>query len=274
LFKVLKTHVPLADHPPELQAVLGYEFFKVDQETGKMRELNEIFGPEAERDFWLPLDDLAHDMCHLLQLMERGERRLEIRPSSPEAAVYLAVTTSDVRDEREAIKRELEQQGYRVLPTRPLPLSVDETHAAVRADLAECRMSIHIVGKPYGLIPEGATESLCEIQNELAIERGARGPFSRLVWIPPGLAIEDARQARALEQIRNDARILQGADVLETPFEDLRTLVSARLRAGVEPPAVQAETTPRVVGSPVLIHDIRDLRPSRPGPTSSSGISR
>ena len=46
IFKVLKTPVPLARlHPAELQSLLGYEFFKDDPATGKMRELDEIFGP-------------------------------------------------------------------------------------------------------------------------------------------------------------------------------------------------------------------------------------
>ena len=49
LFKVLKTQVPLGEHPPELQSVLGYEFFKIEPETGNARELDEIFGPEASR---------------------------------------------------------------------------------------------------------------------------------------------------------------------------------------------------------------------------------
>ena len=70
LFKVLKTPVPLEEHPPELQTLLGYEFFRTDPATGKVRELNEIFGPEAERDFWLRLDDLAHDVCRLLEVLE------------------------------------------------------------------------------------------------------------------------------------------------------------------------------------------------------------
>ena len=56
-------------------------------------------------------------------------------------------------------------------------------------------MSIHMVGRTYGLIPEGGTVSLCEIQNELAIERSQAGSFPRLVWIPPGL--EDRRRAAA-----------------------------------------------------------------------------
>jgi hypothetical protein len=65
IFKVLKTPVPLDKHPAELQPVLGYEFFKTDPDSGRVRELNEIFGPEAQRDFWLKLDDLAHDICDL-----------------------------------------------------------------------------------------------------------------------------------------------------------------------------------------------------------------
>ena len=69
IFKVLKTPVDRELHPPELQSLLGYEFFKEDPATGKMRELDEIFGPDAEKDFWLKLDDLAHDICDLLKLL-------------------------------------------------------------------------------------------------------------------------------------------------------------------------------------------------------------
>ena len=265
VFKVLKTQVPLDQHPPELRSVLGYEFFKIDQDTGKPRELNEIFGPEAERDFWIKLDDLAHDMCNLLQTLERDGRASEM-PPLPQAAgsVYLAFTTSDAKDEREALKRELEQHGFKVLPDRPLPETEQEVEAAVRADLAACRMSIHIVGRTYGVIPEGATLSLCEIQNELAIARGAAGGFSRLVWIEPGLVIDDERQRQAIERLRNDPRLIKGADVLEKPFEDLRTLVSARLRqdepstsTGPVAKADQAAAAPLCL---YLIHDQRDTQ--------------
>ena len=58
VFKVLKTQVPLEQHPPELQPFLGYEFYKIDPETGRVREL-----PQAEQEFLLKLDDLANDLC-------------------------------------------------------------------------------------------------------------------------------------------------------------------------------------------------------------------
>ena len=69
IFKVLKTPVPLELHPPKLGSMLGYQFFNIDPDTGRVRELDEVFGPEAQRDFWMRLDDLAHDVCCLLEML-------------------------------------------------------------------------------------------------------------------------------------------------------------------------------------------------------------
>src|SRR4029453_18493798 len=125
------------------------------------------FGPEAEKDFWLKLDDLAHDMCGLLEMLDNPQPKAD----ASDDAVYLAETTSDLREQREAIKRDLQQHGHRVLPTRALPPSASEVTAAMREDLVHCRMSIHMIGRTYSLVPEGAVASLLEIQNGLAIER-------------------------------------------------------------------------------------------------------
>jgi hypothetical protein len=67
LFKIMKNPVPFDQLPPQLQPTLGYEFFKTDFETGKVREFNEIFGKASEADFWIRLDDLAHDIVRVLE---------------------------------------------------------------------------------------------------------------------------------------------------------------------------------------------------------------
>jgi hypothetical protein len=256
IFKVLKTPVPLEHHPPELQSLLGYEFFKVDPDTGRCRELDEIFGPEAEKDFWLKLDDLAHDMCGLLEMLDTPAL-----PAAPaNAAVFLADTTGDLREQHEAIKRDLQQHDHVVLPARALPLSAPELTVAVREDLARCRMSIHMIGKTYSLVPEGGMQSLLEIQNELAIERAKTGSFSRLVWIPPGVQVNDERQRKVVEQLRMDQRIDKGADLLETPLEDLRTVIATWLKRDQAPPQRAASGPTTVSTSPHLyfIYDTRD----------------
>lgn len=250
IFKVLKTPVPREKHPPEVQSLLGYEFFKVDPLSGRVRELDEIFGAEAERDFWLKLDDLAHDMCRLLEALHAPADAAQ----NTRGAVFLAETTSDLKDRREAIKRDLQQHGYTVFPDRPLPLAALDATEAAREDLTRCRMSIHMIGRFYSLVPEGGVLSLVEMQNELAIERAQHGSFSRLVWIPPGLQVTDARQHGVLDALRADSRMGADADLLETPLEDLRTAINTWLDREEEPASAEAPTSPHVY----LMYDARD----------------
>jgi hypothetical protein len=255
IFKVLKTPVPLHQHPAPLQPLLGYEFFTVDPDTGRVRELDEIFGEDAERDFWLKLGDLAHDMCELLQLLDDPAAATV----TPKGSVFLAETTTDLREQRDAIKRDLQQHGYLVLPAQPLPLTAAEAMAAIRRDLAASRMSIHLVGRNYSLVPEGGVESLLELQNDLAINRGQQGSFSRLVWIPRTLKVEDERQLAVIQRLRMDGRIQEGADLIEGTLQDLRTSIEAELRPRVEPPAPRPGAT-----QVYLLYDSRDTEVAVP----------
>ena len=120
-----------------------------------------------------------------------------------------------------------------MLPTQALPLLAPDLKTALRRDLARCRMSIQLVGKNYSFVPEGGTEScLRDPKTNCAIERGEKGGFSRLLWIPPGLQVDDARQRKFIEQLRMDPRIHEGADLLETILEDLQTVIQDRLKRG------------------------------------------
>jgi hypothetical protein len=258
LFKVLKTPVPLGEHPPQLQPLLGYEFFRTDPSTGKVRELNEIFGPEAERDFWLRLDDLAHDVCRLLEALEDQTDNAAGTADANDTAIFLAETTADLREPREVIKRDLAQHGYTVLPARPLPLAAAELEAAVRADLARCRMSIHMVGRNYSLVPEGAVKSVLELQDDLANEVASAGRLMRLVWLPLGLQVLDDRQKAFVERLRLAPRLHQGADLLETSLEDLKTLVTERLTRQQKPASPAGTAASDAKRRLYLIYDQRD----------------
>lgn len=264
IFKVLKTPVALEKLPPGLQAVLGYEFFKVDPDSGRIRELNEIFGPEAQRDFWLKLDDLAHDICLLLEKLENPHEAINAGPAGPE--VYLAETTSDLREQRETLRRDLLQHGYVVHPARPLPCVASELRAAVAKDLEKCQLSVMLLGRNYSSVPEGCRESQLEIQNQLSIERADQGGFSRLLWISPGLQVEDDRQIQFIERLRLDPGMMEGADLLETQFEEFRTEILEKLKRPPAPapaPAPEAHPTAQVATgtqhrSLYFIHDQRD----------------
>jgi hypothetical protein len=269
IFKVLKTPVPVPAHPPELQPLLGYEFFRIDPETGKVRELDEVFGESAQREFWMRLDDLAHEMCALLE--ELAPQAPTAAEAAPRFSVFLAETTSDLREQREILRRDLQQHGYIVLPDRPLPYETGDVQAAVREALKGCRMSVHLFGGKYGLVPEGGVQSLLELQNELAMERARDGRFCRLLWIPPNVEVVDDRQRAVLDRLRNDPRLEEGADLLETFLEDFRTLIHTRLEAAAAPPEMPAAAPAPApaaaagqVSSVYAIYDQRDADPARP----------
>ncbi len=242
IFKVLKTPVPIEATPPELQSLLGYEFFKVDPDTGRIHELDEVFGSEAQREFWIRLDDLAHDICCMLEVLE-----------GPTTAV--GAVDSIAAPCRFSLPRPLPTFGSSAKPSSetfsnmdtpyfPLALSrmvESELKAILRSDLARCRMSIHLVGRSYSFVPEASCSISAGDSERSAIERGDQGDFSRLLWIPPGLQVKDERQRRVIEQFRMDPRIQKGADLLETPLEDLKTVIQERLKRITVPAAAASK---------------------------------
>jgi hypothetical protein len=240
LFKVLKTWVPLDRQPAEVHDLLGYEFFRRDSVSGKVRELNRVFGEEAECEFWMKLDDLAYDIAEVLDGLEGDQPPV---PTPKGGTVYLAETTMDLKAEHESIRRELQEHGCDVLPASPLPVVESDLRAAVAEQLDRCQLSIHMVGTHLSFVPEGGVESLIEVQNDLAIERASKGGFSRLVWIPSGLQVEDERQRKLVEQLRMNPRMDAKSDLIETSLEGLRTVIQDRLRSG-EKTAPQRDAQP------------------------------
>jgi len=263
IFKVVKSPVPQEQHPAMLREILGYEFFAIDPETGETRELDPYAGGGVDRRYWAQVEDLA---CDIFQAVERPASGTLPAARAGGETIYLAETTPDLREERELIRRELRQRGYRVLPERPLPSAADELEARVREDLARCELSIHPIGRSYGEVPEGAVESLVALQNELAIERGTEGGFSRLIWMPRGLKTADERQRQLIDRLYRDSRIEVGSDLLETSLEPLKGTIFATLAAARgrhrEPggPAGSEQELPRVF----LVCDQRDAAAIEP----------
>jgi hypothetical protein len=237
IFKVVKTPIPREQHPAELAPLLGYEFFQVEPETGRPRELSLDFGPEAERRFLARVDDLAYDLCQLLGLLRNGRAAGGTpAPPAPRATVYLAETSFDLRDEREAVQRDLQRGGYTILPDRPLPLVHDELAAFVAGQVARSTLSVHLVGKSYGIVPDGGSDSMVALQNQVAARRGHEAGLPRLIWLPPGLTVEEERQKAFVERLRTDPDVAPGTELLETPIEDLKSAIHGRLSPPPKPP--------------------------------------
>jgi len=228
IFKVEKIHVALDKHPSELQGMTGYQFYYMDDHRAR-----ELSAESAHAiDYWQRIDDVAMDIAGLLQAMKSGGAGPDVQVFQAPAGdtVYLAETSSDLSPQRDNIKRELQERGHQVMPDRPLPLNGPELQDAVRNYLQTSKLSIHLIGANYGVIPEAADRSVVCLQNDLAAERSRGNSFARLIWLPEGLESREDRQRQFIEYLKCDATAQQGADVLQTSIEELKTYIQDKLR--------------------------------------------
>jgi|GEM_PF-161607 len=263
IFKVLKTPVDQeflaqSEVGELLGGTLGYEFYEMEKITGKPREFSMDFTRSGYPQFWARLDDLAYDIYTQLE----KQRRYDKLPSGAaptalpdQSCVYLAETTPDLEYQRDRVRRELEQRGYTVLPDQRLPDEERALREAVGAYLERCRLSVHLIGDLYGTVPDGTDRSVVEIQNEMAAERGTRAESSRVIWMPIGLQPHDERQREFVERLKMGAAMQRGDELLQTPLDDLTTVILHKLSsvAGkASPPAGEQQ--------PVRIYLICDRR--------------
>jgi hypothetical protein len=144
---------------------------------------------------------------------------------APRATIYLAETTTDLREAREDVRRDLVRRGFAVLPGRELSPDVGNFKEHARDLLKRCTMSVHLIGTRYGAIPEGETESREALEAALAAERCAQAGFLRVLWLPARLKAQDARQQALIDFKRTDAAAQHGTELLENSIEDLKTFL-------------------------------------------------
>ncbi len=258
IFKVVKTFVPRKEHPPELQNVLGYEFYQLDPSSGRPHEFLLDMGPEAAKNYWSKLEDLAYDIHGLLKKVPHKDSLLAVQGSGSGPVVYLAESTSDVSVERDRIRRELVGRGCTVFPRVSLPLQVEALERDVSEALEGASMFIQILGERFGIVPEGDERSISRMQYDIAA-KVSRPDFSRVSWSASGLQPQDERQKAFLTHIRNSLSSRGEDEYLETSIEELRNFLLQRLLNPGVRKSVPEKDGPRLV---YLICDRKDIEAS------------
>lgn len=262
VFKVFKTPLSLAEQPPRLRELIGYEMYQIDTDSGEVREYTDYFSTEAERQYWMKMVDLAYDIFDTLVLLRGGEKS-EIKNIYKRKTIYLAETGHDLSVQRNIIKRELQRHGYIVLPNQTLPGTASELEKMVRRDVEDSSLSIHLIGSAYGEIPDGADRSIVDLQNRYAAEKSqkvGKNQFSRLIWISPTLSNASERQKAFIDNIKRDVDAQEGAEILQTPLEDFKNIVREELMDTHEKKALD-ETGGKSI---YLVHDRIDHQDVKP----------
>lgn len=245
ILKVIKTAVPYNAHPREIADTLGYEFYIIDPQTGRAKELSQKVTSELEHIYWAKLDDIAYDICRLLEKVKyTGEGGVITREEpAGQLTVYLAETGSDLKEQHDMIKRELLEMGYRVAPDSRMPFVDSEFRESVARALDQSVLSIHLVGGSYGMVPEGSKSSILALQNELAAEKSKTADLHRLIWLLPDSHPDDDCQEQFIQRLRTDDDAQLGADLFETSIEDFRYAIRDKLKE-LESAAAAAKDIP------------------------------
>jgi len=254
IVKVVKLPVNREDLAHYLQSTLDGEFYRVEPETDLPVTVDPTISPT---DFDRALNRFCAGIKNLIE-------HLKIcRPDSKRnKTVYLAADSSDRGADRKNIKSELKQHGYSVLPTAELKGTASEIEKEGREQLRGAKLSVHLIGSFYGLIPAGGRgRSLERLQHDLAMERNADPDFKRLVWMPGELAVDEGetQQQEFIRYLREDHAVQGGAELLFGKLEDVKT----RIHELLEREPAQAKDG-RDKASVYLVYDRTDYDDVKP----------
>ncbi|HYO12425.1 MAG TPA: TIR domain-containing protein [Thermoanaerobaculia bacterium] len=227
IFKVVKTGIPHEQHPAPVRDSLSYVFFRVDPDSGRLREFRPR-SPSTAEDFVAQLDDLAFDLYRQISEMSQPATGSQAGEEG-RLTVYLAHTTYALQQQRDEIRRELLEHGYRVLPDCDLPLTRDELVAKVEDALDQCDLAIHLIGGAYGLVPEGSQSSVLELQEQLSAAR-TTGEFSRILYVPKECETDDDRQRRFLWRVEEDPVSQRRTEFLRSSLDELYQVIHEKLQ--------------------------------------------
>lgn len=260
MFRVVKTPVPEQENPQPLDQLLGYEFYHMDPDSQRIREFS-VSSPKYREKYLLLLDDLAQEIVNTLGIMRNGT--LAPAGAAKEKVVYLAPTSFDLKEAYDMIKRELVEREYTVLPDAPLPIEYNALKEAVQKALERSRLSIHLIGGSFGIIPENSQKSIIYHQNEIAAAYSAGANLGRIIWIAPDCVPTDKRQQEFIDYLKTDPGAQQNADLLIHSLDELKLEISAKLDELFKPEAqtpAKTDTPPAKIkiqesgGSPLWVY--------------------
>lgn len=241
-------HSPLDsvdEYPPPVREVKRMAFWQKHPE----REIPVTMAPGSDA-YLQTLLDLAEQIRKQLKKMKEEAKTASAPAPAPAAAgaagngtaaasaavrggtadgraIFLAQATDDLDEEREQVRRYVEQFGIEVLPRATYPQGGADFAAALDADLARCDVFVQLLGRTHSKRPPDLPQGYDRLQAERAAAR--RMPV--LQWLRPDLdpaTIADPQHAD----------LLAGENVIRIGLESFKAEIVKR--AEKKPPPAPA----------------------------------
>ena len=212
VFKVLKSELDRNQQPEVLVPLKGYEFFEYDIDAEITIEYSNT-GRVPDYNYWVKLDDLVFGI----------KQCLKNEPSTEQIGVYLASTTIDQKQARDALARNLKYSGFDVYPKESHYEKNGQLKAKIEEDLSKCSLSVHLMGEVFGEVVNPEGDSLVSLENEVSFRYSLENEgLKRIVWVPRDLQVMETKQQTYLEYLRSHKERQNNSYYLETSFENLK----------------------------------------------------
>jgi hypothetical protein len=219
----------------------SFDFFHFDTSTREYVIYDDFMQPASEKTFWMRLYDLASNIFKVMDSLKNADNELaNITKELNSFSVYLSEVSADLIPQRDAVKRELLRNGYRVLPEKKMPGDLESIMKQVKKDLAVSNMSIHLVGSDHYII-RGTNVSIVDLQNRMASKHfnelqkaddGSGLNFGRIVWVSPNQKNLSVRQRLFIENLKKDTDSISMSDLLICTVEELKTFAINKIKGG------------------------------------------
>ncbi len=226
IFKVCLLPVASELQPEFLRKYADYQICETEV---NMEEIS--FDTGAKSPVWPLMVDLAYDISH--SVMDMMDLKVGKPKDTTGPTIFLADVHPEQKENRDALKRELIQFGYNVVPYRHLTGDATEIEKSVNDLLNQTLFAIHIVGNEYGDPLPGSEYSLIDLQLQLSSAFGSSSEtqeeFQRIIWFPPDLKPADEKQGQFVEKLVRQEESLKIAEIVQTPLELLKSIVRRRI---------------------------------------------
>jgi len=226
IFKVCILPLATEQQPEFLRDYIDYQVCPAGM---KIEDIS--FATGMKSTIWSVLVDLAYDISG--SVMNMMDIKLGKQKGHRGPTIYLAETNPGQKENRDALRRELIQFGYHVVPYKPLSGDATKIEKSINDLLHEASFAIHIVGNEYGDPLPGSKYSLVELQLRLSstVEDSSvqKGNFQRVIWFPPDLKPSDVKQQLFIENLIRQEETMQIAEIVQTPLELLKSIVRRRI---------------------------------------------
>jgi hypothetical protein len=238
VIKVVK--IPVSDETPlpdVMRLALGYPFYVFDEQQTPL-ELDPAYGEEFTQKYNLKMAKLAFDVAELIKKIDsQSKSGARAASATDKPTIYLADCSIDRREDREAINSDLRLHGYPILAEVQLPTEEATFLGELTTILGRCKLSIHIIGSNYGVVPDGPSEkSVVVLENELAIHYSKKFGLKCIIWVPAGTKSDSPRQQEFIDLVLRDPQAQFGADLITGYLEELKAAIHAALKKMETPP--------------------------------------